>query len=96
MPGTVEVLLPIAEAEEGQKLRLAPRLETVAGKTIGFINNDWLALDITYDEFKRLLQSQWEVKGFIEKRKPKSSPLPPSDLDDLARRADAVVTGLGN
>lgn len=96
MAGTIEVLLPVAEAEEGQRLRLAPRLETVAGKTIGFINNDWLALDTIYDTFKRLLASEWEVRGFLEKRKAKSSPLPPADLDDLVRRADAVITGLGN
>ncbi|MCS7206692.1 MAG: hypothetical protein NZ951_01985 [Dehalococcoidia bacterium] len=96
MASTIEVLLPIAETEDGHKLRLAPRLETLAGKTIGFINNDWISLDITYDEFKRLLQSQWEVRGFVEKRKAKSSPLPPHDIDDLARRADAVITGLGN
>lgn len=96
MAGTIEVLLPIAEGEERERVRLAPRLESVAGKTIGFINNDWISLDITYDEFRRLLQGRWEARGVIEKRKPKSSPLSPADLDDLARRADAVITGLGN
>ena len=92
----IEVLLPTPELEGDQQVRLAPRLEALAGSTIGLINNGWLSLDTTYDEFQHLLRSQWEVRELIVKAKAKSSPLPQADLEELARRAHAIITGLGN
>ena len=96
MNKTVEILLPGAEALGDKKVRLAPRLETLSGKTIGLINNDWISLDLTYEELQALLRGKHEVGDIIEKRKLKSSPLPPADLKELAEKADAVISALGN
>ncbi|MBI4234280.1 MAG: hypothetical protein HY686_07565 [Chloroflexi bacterium] len=92
----VELLMPYAEATPGEGARLASRRATLSGATVGFINNDWLSLDITYDEFRRLLLSKFEVAEVVEKRKAKSKALPQEDLEDLVNRAGAVITGLGN
>jgi len=92
----VEVLVPYAEIPGRPTVPLAPRLESLAGRTLGFINNGWISLDITYDELRTLLTTRYEVREVIEKGKERSSPTPPEDFEDLLRRAQAVVIGLGN
>ena len=63
---------------------------------IGLLANGWRSLDYSYDEFKKLLEEKYEVAEVIIKRKPGSSPLPLEELEDVAARADAVISALGN
>lgn len=92
----MEVLVPYAESPGRPTVPLAPRLESLAGRTLAFVNNGWISLDITYDELRTLLTTRYEVREVIEKKKERSSPLPPEEMEDLLRRAEAAVIGLGN
>ncbi len=80
----------------GSRLRLAPRLDSLAGKTVGFINNRWRCMDIACDEMRTLLKERYEVSSFIEKQTASATPLKETELLDLAKRVDAVITGMGN
>ena len=96
MPGQVTVYLPDVDQEDRKK-RVAPRLDTLAGKTIGLLNNGWRSLDITYREFDRVLREKFEVSRVIEKRKAvPSRPMPEQDLKELIADADGVIVGLGS
>ena len=95
MVETITVYMPHAESG-APKHTLAPRLDTIAGKTIGLINNAWRSVDITYKVFHQILCEKYEVAEVIEKRKPSAStPMPQDAFDELATRADAVIVSLG-
>ena len=90
------ILMPYAEASSDDTTDLAPRIDSLNGKVIGLLANGWRSLDYSYDEFKKLLEEKYEVAEVIIKRKPGSSPLPLEELEDVAARADAVISALGN
>ena len=90
----VSILVPVSE-DSGSKLLLAPRLDTLAGKRIGIINNGWRCMHLAADELRRLLREQG-VSDLVEKRTTAARPVLQSDLMDLARTADGVICGIGN
>ncbi len=90
------ILMPYAEASSDDSIDLAPRIDSLNGKVIGLLANGWRSLDYSYEEFKKLLEEKYEVAEVIIKRKPGSSPLPIEELEDVAARADAVISALGN
>jgi hypothetical protein len=92
----MEILVPVPDQAGEKGFRLAPRLESLAGSTIGLINNGWHSLALTYQEFRAILPERYGVVGFLEKMKPLTSPLAPEDMEELARRCQAVIVGLGN
>lgn len=92
---TVEILLPTAEAGVGAR-KPAPRIPSLRGKTVGFIDNGWRCLAITYDEYTKMLKEQEGVARVIHKKKVASSPVSKEAFEELAAQADAVITGLGN
>ncbi len=90
----VEILLPSAEAGAA-KQKVSPRIPSLKGKTIGFIDNGWRSLGIVFDEYTRMLKESEGVAKIIHKKKGASSPTPKAAMEELAQ-ADAVITGLGN
>ncbi len=90
------VLMPYAEETAARTKTLAPRLDSLQGKTIGIINNGWNCMNVTTEELRRLLVSEYGVADIIEKKTTASLKLPKAEIEDLARRADAVVCGMGN
>ncbi|MDO8530777.1 MAG: hypothetical protein Q7T26_01210 [Dehalococcoidia bacterium] len=90
------VLMPYGEEPASSQKKLAPRLDTVRGKTIGIINNTWNCMNVATDELRRLLVSEYGAAEVIEKQTPATIPLRAVDMDDLAKRADAVICGIGN
>lgn len=95
MSGTIVVYMPYAESQAPES-RVSPRLDSLAGKTIGLVNNGWRSLDITYREFQRVLRDKYEVARIIEKRKPGASmPLQADAFKELMEKADGVIVGLG-
>ena len=91
----LSILLPTPEAES-KGTQMAPRLSSLRGKTIGFINNQWWSLNITLDVFESLLYEKHEIKEIVTKLTRPGVPITPEELEDLASNADAVITGLGN
>lgn len=96
MERQVVVLMPYAEDPAARTKALAPRLDTLRGKTIGIINNGWNCMNVTADELRRLLLNQYKAAEVIEKKSTASLKLATPELEDLARRADAVICGMGN
>ena len=76
---------------------LTPRLETLRGKTIAFLDNNKLQPHNRYfDLLGRLLQEREGVKAVIHAQKPFfTRPARDEVLKPLMTQADAVVTGVG-
>lgn len=75
----------------------APRLTSLAGKVVGILNNGKRKSDVLLREVQELLRSEAGVEDFVVVRKASAyRPAPEEQLDDLARRVDAVVAGIGD
>lgn len=75
----------------------APRLASLAGKVIGILDNGKTKSDLLLREIQNLLCSEAGVADVVMLRKPSAyRPAPDEQLDDLARRADAVIAGIGD
>jgi hypothetical protein len=76
---------------------LAPRLDTLRGKTIAFLDNNKLQPTNRYfDLLGHLLQEREGIKAVIHAKKPFfTRPAREEVLKPLMTQADAVVTGVG-
>jgi hypothetical protein len=75
----------------------APRPVSLAGKVIGILDNGKARSDVLLREVQERLRSEAGVMDFVLVRKASAyRPAPDDQLDDLARRADAVVAGIGD
>jgi hypothetical protein len=76
--------------------RRAPRLASLAGKTVGFISNGKEGTTGFFAHLDRLLREQLGVAEVIRREKSNySAPADPDIVDEL-RRWQAVVTGIGD
>ncbi len=90
------VLHPAAE-DVVEKLRLAPRLTALEGKTVGLIDNYKKNADVYLAEVGRLLQETYGVARLVTYRKDSQSiPTPDDVLDQLASECDAIVHGVAD
>ena len=93
---TTPVTTVLRPAAEGivQKHRLAPRLASLQGTTLGLISNHKGYSDIYLEELGRLLQRNYGVSKIITFRKDSQSiPTPVEAMDDLATKCDAIING---
>jgi hypothetical protein len=75
----------------------APRLASLKGKVVGILDNGKARSDVLLHEVQELLRHEAGVADFVLVRKASAyRPAPDDQLDDLARRADAVVAGIGD
>jgi hypothetical protein len=75
---------------------ISNRLNTLNGKTIGFLDNSKSNADILLDEVAAVLSEEYDVAETIHRRKDKS-PIPASAIaDQLAAQCDAVVNAYGD
>jgi len=75
----------------------APRPASLTGKVIGILDNGKTKSDLLLREIQNLLRSEAGVAEVIMVRKASAyRPAPDEQLDDLARRADAVIAGIGD
>ena len=96
----ITILLPHGEVD-GSGVQRAPRLASLRGKRIGFLDNGlWRSMRILGDEMSKVLT---ETHGIAGSEVVDSGPMHgghPQDyqerLQALAARVDAVVSGLGN
>ena len=89
------VLAPIPRPSDAKEA-LAPRLDTLAGKRIGLINNGWRCMHIASEEIQRVLLSQYRASAIVEMNTTAIRPLNPDQLSALAETVDGVVCGIGN
>lgn len=75
----------------------APRPPSLVGKVVGILDNGKPKSDVLLREIQEQLRSEAGLKDFVVVRKESAyRPAPDEQLDDLARRVDAVVTGIGD
>ncbi|MDB5810391.1 MAG: hypothetical protein JWN94_2513 [Betaproteobacteria bacterium] len=72
-------------------------LDSMAGKTIGFIDNSKPNFSLLVDDLAEILIEKHGVKSVIKRRKPSASRgAPEAVMNDLVAQVDAVVTGSGD
>jgi hypothetical protein len=92
---SLTVLDPRLDAE-GEPMTMAPPLPTLAGVTVGLLDNAKIGTAPFLDHVASILRSRFGVREFIRRRKPDSSrPAPPDVLGALAG-ADAVLSAVGD
>jgi len=76
--------------------QLAPRVASLAGKTVGFISNGKEGTTGFFAHLERMLREELGVAEVIRRVKSNySAPADPDIVDEL-RRWHAVVTGIGD
>ena len=87
----VTVLHPAAE-DVAETKRLAPRLSSLQGMTVGLIDNHKRNADIYLEALGRLLQERYGVSQVVTYRKiSQSLPTAGEVLDQLAGECDAII-----
>lgn len=98
MNARVDVLLPIGEALDvpgNSKPQLAPRLDSLAGKTIAVFSNSWQCMVTIADELQRILPAQYGVKEVLKFDSPLTLPMPEESVRAAVARCDAAIVGMG-
>ena len=92
---TFRVLDPTAE-KTAPPGRLAPRLDTLEGKTIGFISNGKEGTMGYFSHLERMLREDFGVADVVWRTKSNYSA--PADAHIVAeiRNWDAVISGIGD
>jgi hypothetical protein len=90
------VLNPTAGPARGTS-GVAPRLATLDGKTLGVIWNGRAYGDRILSEVLDLLKQRYRVKDVVFREKPFLGNIAPEPiLAEIAARADAAITGVGD
>ena len=92
---SIRVLDPRLDPE-GEEPRMAPALASLAGATVGLLDNAKIGTTVFLDHVERMLRERHGIGSVIRRRKPDSSrPVPREMLAELAA-ADAVVSAVGD
>ncbi len=75
---------------------LGSRVETLQGKTVGFLNNGWACMEIILRRFDEVLRRDYKVAGTRTREIPVSNEAPPAVVAEVAAASDLVIVGLGN
>ena len=95
MSGKLEVLVPTAEAPMGSGT-LSPRLDRLAGATIGVLWNGRQGGDKVICRVLEILKEERGVEGLVFRAKPYLGNVAPDQIFDELSKCDAVVTGVGD
>ncbi len=92
----IRVLSPVGDVHH-ETMTAPPLPGTLAGLTVGFIDNTKHNFDRLADEIGAILRARYGVKEVIRRRKANAAvPAPPETLADLAKRCDVVFAGSGD
>lgn len=96
MPAQISVFDPTAPFRtEGLQPRIMPA--SLAGKTVGFIDNTKPNFSLIADDMAEILQQEHGVAGIVRHRKRMASvPAPDAAMADVVERCDLVITGSGD
>ena len=76
--------------------QLAPRLDTLEGKTIGFISNGKEGTKGFFRHLETILKEQYGVARVVSRTKSNYSAPADRHIVDEIKKWDAVVSGLGD
>jgi hypothetical protein len=89
----IRVLSPIGEVSEAT-LRVPALPSSLAGRTVGFLDNTKHNFDLLADEIGALLRERHGVKAVLRRRKANAAtPAAPEILAELAKTCDLVFAG---
>ena len=92
------ILSPEGKARtSSERVAALPRFADLNGKTVGLLDNSKPNNDMLQARFEQLLRQNCDVAGVVRRRKLTAQQgAPKAYLDDLAARADFVISGLGD
>ena len=92
---TIRVLDPTA-GEAAATGKLAPRLPTLKGKTVGFISNGKEGTKGFFAYLEKMLREEYGVANVVSRTKSNYSAPADKHIVDEIKGWDAVVSGLGD
>lgn len=97
MPARIEVLMPFGEstAAKGAQPRLAARLSSLAGSTLGVVWNGWHCMEVMKDELRRVLVEDFGAKEVVALQTGTTHPMSDAQLAHARDKWDAAIVGLG-
>lgn len=73
-----------------------PTLDTLAGKTMVILNNEWTAMNEIAAYLTRVMQERFGVAKVVQFRVPSGLPAEESTIREAARLGDFAAVGLAN
>jgi hypothetical protein len=92
---TIRLLNPTSEAVV-ETMQPAPRLTSLAGKTVGLISNGKEGTAGFFAHVDRLLRERYHVAQVVLRTKSNYSAPAEEEIIDEARNWDLAITGLGD
>ena len=93
---TILVLDPTAKANVPER-EMAPRVDTLEGKVVGFLHNFKSNADLLLERIEEILSERFALKGVVRKKKPDAASGAAQPLiDELAETCDLVINGVGD
>lgn len=91
----MKILNPIMQFTP-EKGKLAPRVETLDGKVVGFLWNGFAGGDRLLRRAEEIVSSKYKLKGTIVRKKSYlGEPAPKELMDELDSSCDVVLTAIG-
>jgi len=91
----VIVLNPALESTP-LEARLAPRPVSLAGLTVGFLDNGKPMADVFLQELAEVMARRYRLEAILDGKPDPSRVVTPGQLTSLASRCHAIVTGIGD
>lgn len=92
----LDIRSPI-DPEAASQWRAAPRLDSLAGKTGGFLGNKKANAEVLLDEVKKLLDQRFELRdGIAVDKFIYSRPASEEIIESLAAKCDFVITAIAD
>jgi hypothetical protein len=92
---SIRVLDPTVETAPA-KAGVTPRLTSLAGRTIGLLDNGKINVRALLDHMERILRAQYGVHNVIRLRKPDFSRPAPAPVLAAMQGCDAVISAVGD
>ena len=94
--GTILVLDPTAKANVPER-EMAPRVDTLEGKVVGFLHNFKPNADLLLERIEEILSERFTLKEVVRRKKlDAASGAAQSLIDELAEKCDLVINGVGD
>ena len=79
-----------------EKGKLAPRLDTLNGKVVGFLGNAYPGADRILKRVEEIISSKYELDGVVVRHKSYlGEPATKEVFDEMVSSCDAVFTAIG-
>jgi hypothetical protein len=90
----VDILLPIGERAGVHQSRLSPRLDSLKGKRIAVLYNNWKAMEYITKEYCQRLVDDYGVEEATGVGTPSTLAMPEALIHDVKSRYDGAIVGL--